>query len=536
MTTFKSAEATVPPSHVTAAELIRRALIRHPHQTALIQGERRLTYEQFGDRIFRAAGALHTLGVRPGEPVGLIAGNIIEFLDVDFACLIGGYVRCAEMPRLHPNELVGIFNSAAVRVIIVEQSYLERFQSVSAQIPTLEHIVVIGDSSDHDRWEDLLEAAPPAPPESTPPAGADAWLIFSSGTTGEPKGVTLTQGGVVNMTRNVLAEIGALDDTDVLLHSAPLGHFSGCLAFASLCRGGTQVLLPSFDTELLLRTVAEHRATYTVVVPTMLAMLTETARSLDIDVSSLKTVLYGASTIAPSQLTAAIETFGNVLVQVYGLSEMPMPLTVLPKSAHVFDPNGPAPQRLRSAGRPAAAVEIRLVDDDRRDVPADARGEIAVRADVRMRGYWGRPDLTAAVVDDQGWLYTGDIGQFDDEGYLYIVDRKKDMIVTGGFNVYPTEVEHVIDSVAGVAEVAVIGLPDQQWGESVTAVVVADTTAADLTAAAVIAAVRSQLAGYKCPKRVEFVDELPKSARGKVLRRALRDHFADGLGLANSAP
>ncbi|MDI9933238.1 AMP-binding protein [Rhodococcus sp. IEGM 1354] len=530
MTTLAPAETTVYPSRVTAADLIQRALVNHRHKTALIQGDRRVTYAEFGDRIHRAVNALDALGVRPGEPVGLVAGNIIEFLEVDFACLMGGYVRCAETPRLHPNELIGIFASASIRVVIVEESYLERFETVAAKIPTLEKIVVIGNSTDHTSWDDLLQAASATPPEATPTAGTDGWLIYSSGTTGEPKGSTLTQGSIVGFTRNVLAEICSLDETDVLLHSAPLGHFSGCLAFASLYRGGTQVLLPNFDAEQLLRTVAEHHVTHTVLVPTMLATLTNTARTLGIDVSSLEYMIYGASSIALSQLTAAIETFGNVLVQVYGLTENPMPVTVLPRRAHIFDPDGPAPQRLRSAGRPVAAVEVRLVDDDRHDVPTGSRGEIALRADVRMHGYWGRPDLTAAVFDDDGWFYTGDVGQFDEDGYLYMVDRKKDMIVTGGFNVYPTEVENVIDTVPGVSEVAVVGLPDEQWGEAVTAVVVADRTAENLTAADVIAAVRAQLAGYKCPKRVEFVDELPKSSRGKVLRRRLREQFSEHPG------
>ena len=525
--TNESRIAAPPASRVTAAELILRAVRDYRSQIALIQDERRVTYAEFGDRITRAAAALAALGVRPGEPVGLIAGNIIEFCEVDFACLIGGFVRCAEMPRAHPRELVGIFNSAAVRVLVVEDSYLDRLLSVRAQLTTVEHIIVIGASSEYSTWDQTLATTATTSNYVTPEATADAWLIYSSGTTGEPKGATLTQGGIVNMARNVLAEVGSMDDTDVLVHSAPLGHLSGCLAFTSLCRGGTQVLLPSFNAEVLLRTVQRHGVTYMVVVPTMLAMLTDTARAKRIDVSSLRTVLYGASTISPTRLSAALETFGNVFVQVYGLTEVPMPLTVLPKQAHRFDPSGPPPRRLRSAGRPIAGVELRLLDDTHADAAPGSPGEIVVRADVRMRGYWGRPDLTSAVLDGEDWFYTGDIGQFDEDGYLYIVDRKKDMIVSGGFNVYPTEVEHVIDAVDGVAEAAVIGIPDEQWGEAVTAVVVRDATAtAPISAEAVIGAVRSQLAAYKAPKRVEFLDELPKNARGKVLRRALRDRYS----------
>jgi acyl-CoA synthetase (AMP-forming)/AMP-acid ligase II len=206
-----------------------------------------------------------------------------------------------------------------------------------------------------------------------------------------------------------------------------------------------------------------------------------------------------------------------------------MPVSILRVRAHQFDPAQPAPARLGSAGRICSCVEVRIVDDERHPLPQGEAGEIAVRGDVRMRGYWDRPQLTAKVLDDDGWLYTGDVGRIDDEGYLHLIDRKKDMIVTGGFNVYPNEVEQAISSLPGVLEVAVVSEPDPKWGESIVAVVV-NRPGSELTGEAVIAHAREHLAGYKCPKRVEFWDEIPKSPRGKPLRRSVRDRFWQDAG------
>jgi acyl-CoA synthetase (AMP-forming)/AMP-acid ligase II len=524
------ADEPQPRSRVGAAELVMRALRNFAGETLLIDDAGSVTYAQFADRAFRGADALRSLGVSAGEPVGLVAANVRGFSEVEYAAVLGGFVRCAEVPRLHPAEVAGMLATAGARVAVVQPDWVEKLECVRDRIPTLEHIVTLGPATaDARAWDDLLAAASPEPPATLPQADDDAWVVFTSGTTGEPKGVTFTHGGLANMCRNYHGEVADLDETDVLIHAAPLGHLSGCLFLASMVRGGAQVLMPAFDGRDLLEAVARHRATFLVAVPTMLYALTDLAAELQTDTSSVRRILYGASPMMPDRLVRAIEVFGDVFVQAYGLSEVPAPITLLRVAAHRFDPDGPPPERLRSAGRPIAGAEVRIVDDERREVAPGEVGEIALRADVRMRGYWNRPDLTAAVLDDEGWMYTGDVGRIDEEGYVYIVDRKKDMIVSGGFNVFPTEVEAVISALPGVLEVAVVGAPDDKWGEAIVAVVVLRAGAA-LTAEDVVAGCREQLAGYKTPKRVEFWDEIPKSPRGKPLRREVRDSFWQDAG------
>ena len=514
-----------PRSRMALATVISRALEDFATRTLLIDDDGTVTYREFRDRAHRGANALRALGLRPGELVGIVAANVRGFCEVEYSALLGGFVRCAEVPRLHPNEVAACFATGEVRVAAVQPDWVEKLQAVSDRIPTLEHIVTLGEArAGVPSWDDILAIASPEPPATLPAADDDAWVLFTSGTTGETKGVTLTHGGLANMVRNIHADIGDMDETDVVVHSAPLGHLSGCLFVASLVRGGAQLLMPAFDGRSLLSAVERHRMTWMIAVPTMLNQLTDLALQMGPDTSSLRRILYGASPMMPDRLGKAIKAFGNVLVQAYGLSEVPMPLTVLRQSAHRFDESGPPPARLLSAGRPVTGVELRVVDNERVPLPRGELGEIAVRTDVRMRGYWNRPELTAAAFDADGWFYTGDMGRLDAEGYLHIVDRKKDMILSGGFNVSPTEVEQILSAIPGVLEVTVVGVPDDTWGEAVTAVVVA-RPGAQLTEAAVIGASREQLAHYKSPKRVEFWDELPKTATGKLMRRSVRDHF-----------
>jgi acyl-CoA synthetase (AMP-forming)/AMP-acid ligase II len=256
----------------------------------------------------------------------------------------------------------------------------------------------------------------------------------------------------------------------------------------------------------------------------MLNMLVPAVEATGADVSSVRTVVYGGSSISPDRLARAVATFGNVFVQFFGLSETPMPLSALAPRDHRLEVDGTVPTRLASAGRVNPFVELRLRDDEGHDVPRGSVGEIAVRGDVVMAGYWNRPEETAAMIDADGWAATGDLGRIDDEGYLFIVDRKRDMIVSGGYNVYPTEVENAIAALPAVREVAVVGVPDDQWGESILAVVVPES-GAELDADAVVAACTERLANYKKPRAVEFVDELPKTGSGKVMRRAIRDRY-----------
>jgi long-chain acyl-CoA synthetase len=330
------------------------------------------------------------------------------------------------------------------------------------------------------------------------------------------------------MMRNSMVELPTLGTDDVILHVAPLSHLAGYFEPTCSARGVAHLVHEAFDPVAVLDAIERHRVTTIPLVPTMLnMMLPEVDADPGRDFSSLRAIAYGGSGIAPDRLARAVAAFGDVFVQFFGLSETPMPLTALSRRDHEYDPAGPWPARLASAGRPNPFVELRLEAEDGGAVATGEVGEIVVRGDNVMAGYWGKPEQTAATIREDGWALTGDLGRFDADGYLYIVDRKRDMIVSGGYNVYPAEVENAISALVEVAEVAVVGVPDERWGEAVKAVVVA-RPGVELSEAEVVAACDARLAAYKKPRSVDFVAELPKTGSGKIMRRRIRDRYWDG--------
>jgi acyl-CoA synthetase (AMP-forming)/AMP-acid ligase II len=329
------------------------------------------------------------------------------------------------------------------------------------------------------------------------------------------------------MIRNLMTELPIIYDTDLVLHAAPMSHLSGSIGTAYSAKGAAQTFLARFDPRKVLETIEGAGITVVPSVPTMLNALTSICETEDFDLSTLRAIPYGGSAIAPQSLARAFDVFGEVLIQVYGLSEALVPLVALPPAAHRYEKGRPLPTRLGSAGRISPFVELRIVGEDGSPLPLGEVGEIVVRGDTVMAGYWKRPDLTAEMIDGEGWASTGDLGFLDDEGFLHIVDRKKDVIVSGGFNVYPAEVERVIAGLEGVSEVVVVGTPNERWGEAVKAIVVARPGFA-LDANRVIGVCREHLASYKKPVEVEFVDRLPKGSTGKILRRELRDRQWSG--------
>jgi acyl-CoA synthetase (AMP-forming)/AMP-acid ligase II len=328
------------------------------------------------------------------------------------------------------------------------------------------------------------------------------------------------------MVSGLMAELPVIGPTDVVLHAGPMAHLSGSIGTACYVRGAAVATLRSFDPATTLQTVEDLRVTVLPLVPTMLQALTAEAESGRYDLSSLRAVPYGGSAISAGAAQAAHARFGEVLVQLYGLSEALVPLAALSAAAHRSDV-GPPPARLGSAGRPSPFVEVRLVSAAGAEVSDGERGELHVRSGTVMAGYWGRPEQTAEILDPEGWLATGDIGYRDGEGFLNIVDRKGDAIISGGINVYPAEVERVIALLPEVDEVVVVGAPHEKWGETVTAVITLKP-GRSLTADRVVDVCRQHLAAYKKPTAVHFVEALPKTSNGKLWRRQVRDGFWDG--------
>jgi long-chain acyl-CoA synthetase len=408
--------------------------------------------------------------------------------------------------KLHPSELAFILEHSGARAVVFSAKTRETVEAALASVAGVERIDVDGDwaSGDPSGFADAE-----VDPNDT------AWLFYTSGTTGRPKGAMLTHRNLCASAMNALADICDFQPEDVVLHVAPLSHGSGIYALPSIARAAKNIIYPgaSFDAEDVLATVARERVTVIAfLAPTMIHMLL--AAGPERAVPSLRRVPYGGAPIDAGLATAAIERFGPVFAQLYGMGESPMTITYLRPEDH----RGKA---LASAGIPRTDVEVRLVDESGGSVEDGAEGEVCVRGDVVMLGYWKDADATARALEG-GWLHTGDVGRFED-GFLYLVARKSDVIISGGANIYPREVEDVLHLHPAIAEACVFGVPDPKWGESVAAAVVASTPVGPDE---LIEHCRAHIASFKKPTRIELVDALPKNAYGKVLRRELRERFA----------
>jgi len=511
----------------SVATIFEAAYERFASRPALIGEARTRTYAELGERAHRFASALRGLGVERGARVVIVAPNSPSYIEVSHGIFVGGFVRVAPSAKLHPEEVGQIVADAGASVLVLSPEWAARLD----EIPGAERLraVVLGAATERAvGYEELLEGGSPAPPAKLPGAADICALLYTSGTTGAPKGATLTHANWVAMMRNSMVEMPTLGTADTILHVAPLSHLSGYFEPTCSARGVAHLVHETFDPVAVLEAIERRRVSLIPLVPTMLNMMLPVVdEDPGRDFSSLRAIVYGGSGIAPDRLARAVKAFGDVFVQFFGLSETPMPLTALSRRDHEYDPAGPQPARLASAGRPNPFVELRLEAEDGGAVGVGEVGEIVVRGDNVMAGYWGKPEQTAETIRADGWALTGDLGRFDADGYLYIVDRKRDMIVSGGYNVYPAEVESALFGHPSVADVAVIGVPDERWGEAVKAVVVVRPGQV-LSEDEVVAACAGRLAAYKKPRSVDFVAELPKTGSGKIMRRRVRDRYWDG--------
>src|SRR5437016_1688186 len=479
-----------------------RARRYYPERTASASSEERSTFRELHDRVGRIAGALTKHGFRKGDRLGLLLPNEREYVELVYACAWLGVIAVPLNTRLSQEEIDHVLIDAAPHGLV-------RHSSLAAPSVELPGQLVI-DKEPFDLGNDSL------PADVYDPDAVFA-LIYTSGTTGQPKGVALTH-------TNILANLDHVNywmrysEGGVYLHAAPIFHIADFpFMFASPAFGTCQVTIPKFSPEAFCETVEGERVTHTVLVPTMINLLTQFADLKKYDLTSLEYLGYGGSPVAPELIHRTRQMLPNVkLVQVYGLSETGF-LAGLQDDEHTEG-------RLTSCGRPCPGIEVQVVDDEGKEVATGEHGELVARGANVMRGYWNNLKETNAIFRD-GMFRTGDIGYQDADGYIYILDRLKDMIVTGGDNVYSGEVEAVIYRHPAVKEVAVFGIPDPKWGELVMACVVLKP-GKTLSADELIAYCRRSLANYKIPRRVEFSDtELPKSGSGKILKKVLREHF-----------
>jgi long-chain acyl-CoA synthetase len=502
---------------VRVADVIRRHAAQRPDAVALRQGERELAYGDLDERSNRLAQALLARGVRAGARVAYLDRSSPEVIELLFAASKTGAVLVPLNWRLAAPELAAVLADAQAPVLIAGPGYRELAENALGRLSPGPDLVVVG--KEYERW---LAAHEPRDPGGRGDAGDVIVQMYTSGTTGVPKGVLTTHGNLAVTAQT--SRRWAFDERSVSLTPLPMFHIGGIgWAYCGLWHGATTVLVRDFEPTAVLDILERRRVTNAVLVPTMLQMLTAVPGAADRDYSALRTIAYGAAPITTPVLKASLRTFGCGLLGLYGLTESTGGVVALEPEDH--DPDGPREHLLRSAGRPYPWVELRIADPVSGDPLGPHQvGEVWLRGPNVTPGYFNRAAETAAALTKDGWLRTGDGGYVDQDGYLFLTDRIKDMIVTGGENVYPVEVEETLAQHADVAEVAVIGVPHPHWGEAVKALIVTQP-GARTGAEELIAFARARLAGYKLPRSVDFVTELPRTPSGKVLKRELRQRY-----------
>ncbi len=515
------------------AETLKKAHQLFPRKEAIVCGGRRWTYEEFYARLCRFARFLQETGIGKGDRVAILHPNCHCFLEVYYAIALRGAAAVPLNFRLSAGEIALILNDAGARVLIADPRFGETVEKIRADLPTVEKIVWTGDETaelpggDRDvRYEGLMVGAARPVDEVAITEDAIAQIYYTSGTTGRPKGVMLTHKNITVHALGTIAELH-LTDRDVWLHAAPLFHLADAWAtWAITWVGGTHVLVNEFDPPAVLAAIEREKVTLTNLIPTMLNALVNHPGVNDYDYRCLRVLLSGGAPIAPEVVRRIVETFRCDYIQTYGMTETSPYLTLSILKGHLLDKSPEEQLCIKSkTGREFIAVELKVVTDDGRQVKRDEKevGEIIVRGDTVTPGYWKLPEETARSIKN-GWLYTGDMAVMDEEGYVTIVDRRKDMIVTGGENVYSTEVEHTLYLHPAVLECAVVGVPDEKWGEAVRAIVVLKP-ARDVTAEELIRFCKERIARYKAPKAIDFISVLPKTGSGKIEKKKLRDAY-----------
>lgn len=491
--------------------------LAHPHAVAITWDGGALTYAGFERQAAAIAGALlQRHGLVRGDRVALAMTNCPEFYPALYGVWRAGLSAVPTNAKLHPRELAWILRNGEAKLVIVTADIADKISEYPDE--NWPDVIVVGSRD----YAALLEGEPVT--SVTSRAEDEAWLFYTSGTTGRPKGAMLSHRNLLGMIYAYYADIDFLDTRDTMLHAAPLSHGSGLYGLALIAKGGNNVVYPGFDTGQILDAFARFENISFFAAPTMVTRLLHDPRCASTDPANLKTITYGGAPMYVSDLKRGLEVFGPRFYQVYGQGESPMTITGLPKALHVDIGEARFEDRLASAGLARTGCEFRVVDPKGEAVPAGEVGEIITRSDIVMNGYWNNPDANAATLRD-GWLWTGDMGAIDAEGFLTIKDRSKDMIISGGTNIYPREIEEVLLTHPGVRECAVVGRPHADWGEETVAFVVRENSVEDVDDQVLDRLCLDNIARFKRPKAYVFVESLPKNNYGKILKTELRETF-----------
>ncbi len=507
-------------------DFLLRARALYGSWPAVIDGDTRLTYAELGERVSRLAAGLQRLGVGPGDRVACLSYNGFRYLEVFLAAPLAGAALAPINTRLAPPETAFILNDGGARVLLVQSAFLPHLEAIRSQLAGLEHVVLLDGAPPADTlgYEALLAQADPHALRARPWQEDDlALLCYTGGTTGLPKGVMLSQRNLVSNALHAI-QFMELSERDVWLHAAPMFHLADAWAcYALTALGAAHVFMERFQPQAALEAIERHAITASSVVPTMIGQMLEVPDADRYRLASLRRLIYGASPMPVERVRAAVALFGPILQQCYGQTESSPFLTTTSLRGTLLDPSEQGVRRLGSCGQPLLGVELRIVDLQGQPVSEGQIGEILARGPNVMLGYWNRPKETAAALEG-GWLHTGDLATWDAQQWVYVVDRAKDVIISGGENIYSTEVEAALYKHPAVLEAAVIGVPDGKWGESVKALVVL-RPGSTLDAEELIAHCQQWIARYKCPKSVDFIPALPKSGAGKILKSELRKPY-----------
>ena len=506
---------------LTMVSAIDRARRLYGARPAIVDAEGTFTWTQFTDRVMRAAGVLQSLGVRPGDRYGILCRNSFRHAEIIHAGYWMGAVPVPTNYRLAPPEVRFILEDAECKLLVVEDALVDLAlaEELSPWRGNLLYIASQPAEVEWPQYEALLSAADPV--DAYPSAeDDDAMLLYTGGTTGRSKGVRLSHANVFSNGLQVAPAMGLRSD-DVYLHVAPIFHAADLLGTAITLVGAAHVYLPQFTGKDMLRAMQDYRVSVVMLAPTMIIMALQEDDLGAYDLSHFRLLFYGSSPMAVEWIRRAMDGFpGAEIQQGYGLTETSPILTTLDPDVHLEALESGNYERLRAAGRPVIAVDMRIVDDDGNEVPLGEGGEVAVRGPNVTKGYLNRPEENDRAFRD-GWFHTGDFGKMDADGYMYLLDRKKDMIITGSENVYSSEVEAVLYQHPNVHEAAVVGVPDEKYGEALFAVIV-PAPGTSLTEEEIVEHCRGKIGGYKIPRQMAFVDEMPKSAMGKILKTELR--------------
>ena len=511
------------PREYFLGDLLSRSARKFPNKTAVVFRDKRLTYKEVNDRANAVADSLPRLGIRKGDRVAFLSGNTVEYIEMYFGPAKAGAIFTPINTNMVVRELEYVLNYVQPKLLILQPRFLDTIQSIKGRLSIKTYVVMGIEVPGMENYEQLIREGSKEEPGVELDGEDIALIIFTGGTTGMPRGAMHAHRGLIYNAHAMAIDFSQTYD-DVEIHMTPMYHTAmASQTYSSTLMGNKHVILDGFEPTQVLEAIVKEKVTIGFMVPTIINALLQVPDLQKYDLSSLRTILYGGAPMPMKLLEKALKTIGCGFTQLFGQTEGGPLIATLPPEDHVVEGSPEKVKRSSASGRAIVNYEIRVVDGQDRDVPVGEVGEVIGRSVSMTRGYWDRPEETAEVLKN-GWLHTGDLARMDEDGYIYVVERKKDMIISGGKNIYSPEIEEVLYRHPAILEATVFGVPDDYWGEAVKACVVLKQ-GNELTEEEVIQFCKEHLASYKKPKSVDILKELPKSPQGKILKRVLREKY-----------